>query len=88
VLDQSGANWIAEHIAEDREQMSVLLNRKAFESTLPDMTMAPVMLVVPPDMARHPPLHEGAQSRLGGRLHNQMEMIGHQAHAEHFDGEF
>ncbi len=88
MLDQSGAKRIAKHIAESREQMAILLNRKTFESTLPDMTMTPVMLVVPPDMARHPPLHEGAQSRLGGRLHDQMEMIRHQADAKHFDGEF
>lgn len=58
MLDQSRANRIAEHIAERREEMAVLLNRKTLESALPDVTMTPVMLVVPPDMARHPPLHE------------------------------
>lgn len=68
--------------------MAILLNRKTLESSLPHMTMAPVMLVVPTDMACHPPLHEGTQSRFGIRLHDQMEMIRHQADAEHFDGEF
>lgn len=29
-----------------------------------------------------------AQSSLSSRLHDQMEMIGYQAHAEQFDGEF
>lgn len=35
VLDQPGADWIAEHVAEDREEMAVLLNRKTFEAALP-----------------------------------------------------
>ena len=68
--------------------MPVFLNRRALESTLPDMTMAPVMLVVPPDVARHPPLHKWTQRRLGGWLHDQMEMIRHEADAEYFNGEF
>jgi len=88
MLDQSRANRIAEHIAEGREEMAVLLNRKTLEPTLPHMSMAPVMLVVPPDMARHPPLHEWAQGSLGGRLHDQMKMIRHEADAKHVDGEF
>ena len=88
MLDQSRANRIAEHIAERREEMAVLLNRKTFEPTLPHMSMASVMLVVPPDVARHPPLHEWTQRRLGGRLHDKMKMIGHEADTKDFDGEF
>lgn len=77
MLDQSGANWIAEHIAEGREYMSVLLNRNALKSALPDMSMA-----------RHPPLHIWTRDTLDGWRHNQMEMSEPQAHAEYFDGDF
>jgi len=68
--------------------MAVLLNRKTFEPTLPHMPMTSVVLVVPPDVARHPPLHKWAQRRLGGRLHDKMKMIRHEADAKDFDGEF
>jgi len=77
---------IAEHVAEDREEMAVLLNRKTFEPALPHMTVAPVVPVVATDMAGHPPLHERAQGRTRPGLHDQMEMIGHQAEAEGLDG--
>lgn len=88
MLDQSGTNRIAKHIAESREQMAVLLNRKTFESTLPDMAMTSVMLVIPPDMARHPPLHEGTQRHFGHRLDDEMKVVRHQAHTEHVHLEF
>lgn len=88
MLNQSGAKRIAKHIAESREQMSILLNRKTFESTLPDMTMTPVMPVVPPDMARHPPLHEGTQRRFGRWLDDEMKVVRHKADTEHVYLEF
>ena len=37
------------------------------------------------DVAGHPPLHEWAECRVGGRLHDQVEMIGHEAEANNFD---
>jgi hypothetical protein len=40
------------------------------------------------DVAGHPPLHERAECRVGGRLHDQVEMIGHEADAEELDGVF
>ena len=49
------------------------------------MTMAPVMAMVAADVTRHPPLHERAECGVGGRLHDQVEMIGHEAEAEDFD---
>ena len=71
VLDQASANRIAKDIAESGEKMSVLLNRKTFEPALPDMPMAPVMPMVAPDVAGHPPLHEGTQDCISGWLHDQ-----------------
>lgn len=86
VLGQSRANRIAEHIAEDGEEMAVLLNRKTFEAALPHMPMTSVMAMIAADMAGHPPLHERAQGCISHGLHDQMEMIGHQAEAEYLDG--
>lgn len=86
VLDQTGAHRIAEYVAEDREEMAVLLNRKTLEATLPHMSMAAVMAMVAADVTGHPPLHERAEGGLGGRLHDQVEMVGHEADAEELDG--
>lgn len=46
MFDQSRADRITEYIAENGEEMAVLLNRKTFESALPHMPMTAVMLVV------------------------------------------
>lgn len=68
--------------------MAVLLNGKAFEPSLPHMSMTAVMPMVAADMTGHPPLHEGTQRSLCGRLHDQMKMIGHEAEAKEFDRVF
>ena len=65
--------------------MAVLLNRETFKATLPQMSMASVMAMVTTDVAGHPPLHERAEGRVGGRLHDQVKMIGHEAEAEDLD---
>lgn len=85
-LDQPRAHRIAERVAEDREEMAVLLNRKTFEAALPHMTVAPVMAMVAADVAGHPPLNEEAEGCIGGGCHDEMEMIGHQAEAQYLDG--
>jgi hypothetical protein len=86
VFDQPRADRIAEHIAEDREEMAVLLNRKTFEAALPHMPVTVVVPMVAADMAGHPPLHEWAEGGLGGWLHDEVKMIRHQADAEELDG--
>ncbi len=65
--------------------MVVVLNRKTFEAALPHMPVAVVVPMVAADMARHLPLHEGAQGAVGGWLYDQVEMIGHQADADDVD---
>ena len=65
-----------------------MLNRKTFEAALPHMPMATVMAMVAADVAGHPPLHERAEGSVGGRLHDQVEMIRHEADAEERDGVF
>ena len=68
--------------------MRVLLNRETFEAALPHMPVATVVPMIAADVAGHPPLHERAEGSVGGRLHDQVEMIGHEADAEEFDGVF
>jgi hypothetical protein len=63
--------------------MVVLLNWKTFEPALPHMSMTTVVPMVATDMAGHPPLHEGTEGRVTGRLQNKMKMIGHQTEGEH-----
>ena len=53
---------------------------------MPDMPMAPVLSIVAPDVARHPPLLKGTQRRLGGRLHDKMKMIRHETEANTLTG--
>ena len=65
--------------------MRVLLNRETFEAALPHMPVATVVPMIAADVAGHPPLHEQAECRVGGRLHDQVEMIGHEAEANDFD---
>ena len=88
VLDQPRADRIAEHVAEDREEMAVVLNWKTFEAALPHMPVTVVVPMVAADVAGHPPLHERAEGGVGGWLHDQVEMIGHEADAEELDGIF
>ena len=52
VLDEAGADRVAQDISEDGEQMRVLLNRETFEATLSDMPAAGVVPMVPSHMAR------------------------------------
>ena len=86
MFDQPSANRIAKYVAQDRQEMRVLLNRKTFEAALPHMPVAVVVPMVAANVARHPPLHEWTEGGGGGRLHHQVKMIRHQAEAQDLDG--
>lgn len=88
VFDEPSTDRIAQHIAEDGEEMAVLLNGKTFEASLPHMPMTPVVPMIAADMTGHPPLHEAAQRSGCGRLHHEMKMIRHQTEAQHLDWMF
>ena len=88
VCNQPGTDRIAEHIAEDCEEMAVLLNGKAFEAPLPHMPMTAVVPMIAVDMTGHPPLHEGTERGFRHRLHDEMKMIRHQTEAKECDGMF
>jgi hypothetical protein len=53
---------------------------------LPHMAVTVVVPMVAADVAGHPPLHERAEGSVGGRLHDEVKMIRHQAEAEDLDG--
>ena len=88
VFNQPGTDRITEHIAQDREEMAVLLNGEAFEPPLPHMPMTAVVPMIAADMTGHPPLHEGAERGFRQRLHDEMKMIRHQTEAQECDGMF
>lgn len=52
VFDQPRAHRIAEHVAEDREEMAVVLNGKTFEPAVPHMSVTVVVPMVATDMSR------------------------------------
>ena len=87
LIDQPGTDGVAEHIAQHRQEVTVGLNEKTFETPLPHMTMSPVMLMVAADVTGQPPLHEVAQRGLCPGLHDEMKMIGHETERKHVDGE-
>lgn len=84
MLDESCSNRIAKHIPNRREEMAVLLNRKTLVPALPYMPSSPIVLVIPPHMTRHPPLHEGTQRRFSCWLHDEVKVIRHEADAKDF----
>lgn len=83
---QVRTHGILQHIANDREKMRVLLNRKTLEAALPDMAMTVVVPMVAPYVAGHPPLHKGADCSPTGWLEDEVEMIGHQAEGKNVNG--
>lgn len=65
--------------------MLILLDRKAFETALPHVSMAAVAPMVAAHVAGEPPLHKRAQGVRGRGLQHEMKMVGHEAEAKDFD---
>jgi len=86
LFDHPGADRIAEDIAKDSEEMIVLLNGKAFESTLPHMSVSAVVPMIAAHMTGHPPLHKGTQSSVDDGLQHQVKIIRHQTEPKDLDG--
>ena len=87
ILDQSSSHRIAQHISNCCEEMAILLNRETFVPALPDVPRTPIVLVIPPHMTRHPPLHERTERRFIRRLHDEVKVIRHEAEAKDFHRE-
>jgi site-specific DNA recombinase len=56
---------------------------RVLEPALPDVAAAMVVLVVATDVRVQQPVHEAAQVAIGGRHHDEVEVVGHQAVAQH-----
>ena len=85
MVHQLRAHGIEQDIAEDGEQVVVLLNGKTLEPALPDMAVTAVVPMVATDVTGHPPLHERTESVIGSRRYHEMKMVGHQAEAKNLN---
>lgn len=85
-LHQVRAHRILQDVPDHGEKMRVLLNGKTLEAALPHMPMTVVVPMIASHMAGHPPLHKRAERCAPGGLEDEMEMIGHQAEGENFNG--
>ena len=66
--------------------MVILLDNKALEPALPHMSVSAIDLVMPAYVGCHQPLHPSAQFLCLFRPHDHMEVVGHHAVGEDFDG--
>jgi hypothetical protein len=80
--DQSCTDGIQQHIAQDHEEMSILLDREALKSGLPDMARSTVAAAVLLNMTGQPPMHESAEGAHARWLEDDVKMIGEQAKAK------
>lgn len=62
--------------------MAIVLHRKRFEASLPDVATGLLVAMVTADMGSQQPLHPAAEVTIGMRPDGQMEVIGHQAIGE------
>jgi hypothetical protein len=81
-VDQTGTKRVAFDVAEDRQQVIVLLDRKGFEPALPNMTATAVLFAVATDMGGHEPVHPVAEVAVALGPDGQVKMIGHQAEGQ------
>lgn len=83
MLYQPGPQRIPPNVAQDGEQMVVSFNRESLKTPLPNMSAAPVVLMIATDVGRQKPLHPLAEISLRVRPHYQMKMSGHNTVAEY-----
>jgi hypothetical protein len=62
--------------------MFIPLYRKTFEPPLPNVTAAPIVLMITPHMACQHPLHKLTQCGRVFGFYNEMKVIRHQAKSE------
>lgn len=86
-VDEAGPDGIEQHVAEDGEEMLVLLNRGTLIAALPDVPATVVVPMVAANVAGEPPLHDRAEGGRGFRLQDEVEVVRHHAEAEQRDGE-
>ena len=67
------------HLAQDRQQVFVVLNHGTLEPPLPDVSAGAMMLVISLGMGDQKALHDPANRRPGERAEEQVEVIIEQA---------
>ena len=82
IFDHSGAKRIRFDVPQDCHGVGIVLNDRAFEPPLPDVSGRAVRLVIMPGMGDRQRLHDPADRLAVARREQQVEMIGHQAVAE------
>ena len=65
-------------VAQDREQMLILLNGERLESSLPHVAAGAIMPRVAPHVGRCQPMHQAAEFAVLAGPKREVEMIGHQ----------
>ena len=77
-FDHAGAEGVGLDVAEDRQEVVVVLDDGALESTLPDVAAAVVAAVVALGVGDEQALHDPADRRLQGP-DQQVDVVGHEA---------
>lgn len=80
--DQIGSDRISLNVAHHGKQVSVLLNWKRFEPTLPDTSGCSPKLVIATHMRGEQPLHPAAEIAVLERPKYEVEVIRHQTEGE------
>jgi len=83
---QTGPQGIPLHIAQNREQVLVLLDGERLEPPLPDVTAGAMMKMITPYVGGHQPLHPAGKIAIAARPQDQVKVIGHQAPGQHPHG--
>jgi len=86
VIDQMGSKRIAFDIAEDRQQVIVVLNDGALEPALPDMTGAKVAAMIVPGVGHGQGLQNATDALSLTRLQEQMKVIVQEAITKEAEG--
>ena len=77
-FDHAGAEGVGLDVAEDRQEVVVVLDDGALEPALPDVAAAVVAAVVALGVGDEQALHDPADRRLAG-ADQQMDVVGHEA---------
>jgi hypothetical protein len=80
-----GAQWVCLDVPEDDEQVQVILNDRALESTLPNMSRCLIPFVVSPRVRHCQRLDDTADRLAHLRPQQKVKVVGHQAVPEELE---
>ena len=79
VGDHRGSEGVGFDVSQDRPEVGVVLDRRAFEPTLPNVAEALVLAVIVPGVGDQERLHDATDSDAGLRSQQEVEVVGHEA---------